>query len=130
MIVTIAVASVDLAMNLPVYLIDICENFVPLKELLPDDIVRESLAAAAYILYHCQYLLILLYVHLLTRQMHPSCMSGSPAVGSKRSGSLLVGAENPCRSVPQLTSSGQVKFITQPLLVRVNSEHLISTTEL
>ncbi len=63
----ILAATLDISLNFPDYTLQLIDNFVPLRELLPSYQLHYGLETFAYILYTCQYPLVVLYVRLILR---------------------------------------------------------------
>ncbi len=67
--VAMIVATIDLLLNLPLYALNLIDNITSMELLFPNPnhIAEQVLRAVAYVLYYLQYLLMPIYVHMLTR---------------------------------------------------------------
>lgn len=63
----ILAASLDLTLNLPEYSLQLLDNFIPLARLFGDYRLHYGLEAFAYVLYFCQFPLIVVYVRWILR---------------------------------------------------------------
>ncbi len=66
---TILSATLDIVLNLPLYVLHLLDNFVPIDSLFLDFLTKSYVESAAYILFYLQYPLIVVYVRFLAEDL-------------------------------------------------------------